>query len=239
MADVPALTLTDVSVSYGDVRACEGISFSVPQGVVAGLVGPNGAGKSTVLKAAVDLVAHSGQVEFFGQPLDRVRKRVGYMPQSAEVDWDYPITVEQVVAMGRYPALGWFKRMGARDRAVVTEALDHVGLVDVAKRQISELSGGQRRRVFVARILAQEPDLYLMDEPFAGVDVASEHVIHHVLKKLRKAGKTVVMVHHDLSTVSKLCDEVSIINRSVVSTGPTKESFTKENVKQAFGLGLL
>lgn len=239
MANVPALTLTDVGVSYGDVRACEGISFSVPQGVVAGLVGPNGAGKSTAMKAAVDLVAHSGQAQFFGQPLDKVRKRIGYMPQSAEVDWDYPITVEQVVAMGRYPALGWFKRMGSHDREVVAGALKHVGLSDVAKRQISELSGGQRRRVFLARILAQEPDLYLMDEPFAGVDVASEHVIHHVLKNLRKAGKTVVMVHHDLSTVSKLCDEVTIINRSVVATGPTAESFTKENVKQAFGLGLL
>lgn len=239
MADAPALTLTDVSVNYGDVRACEGITFSVPQGVVAGLIGPNGAGKSTAMKAALELVAHSGTVGFFGASLKDVRQRVGYMPQSAEVDWDYPITVEQVVEMGRYPSLGWFKRKSAHDKEVIARSLEHVGLSDVAKRQISELSGGQRRRVFLARILAQEPDLYLMDEPFAGVDVASEHVIHHVLKDLRKAGKTVVMVHHDLSTVSKLCDEVTIINRQVVSSGPTAESFTKENVKQAFGLGLL
>lgn len=239
MADSPALTLTGVSVNYGDVRACEDVSFTVPQGVVAGLIGPNGAGKSTALKAAVGLVPSTGSVQFFGQDLERVRGRIGYMPQSAEVDWDYPITVEQVVEMGRYPALGWFKRKSAHDKEIIARSLEHVGLSDVAKRQISELSGGQRRRVFLARILAQEPDLYLMDEPFAGVDVASEHVIHHVLKKLRKAGKTVVMVHHDLSTVSKLCDEVTIINREVVSSGPTEQSFTKENVKQAFGLGLL
>lgn len=234
-----ALELRGVGVRYGEVQAAEDVSFAIPEGVVAGLIGPNGAGKSTVLKAAMGLVPHSGEVRVLGEDIEKVRLRVGYMPQASEVDWDFPITVEQVVAMGRFPSTGWFKRLGQKDRDIIEEALDYAGLNELARRQIAELSGGQRRRVFLARTLAQQPDLYLMDEPFAGVDVASEHVIHHALKRLRKAGKTVVMVHHDLSTVPKLFDHIVIINRTTVASGPTEEAFTPANVKQVFGLGLL
>ena len=161
------------------------------------------------------------------------------MPQVAAVDWDYPITVEQVVTMGMYTELGWLRRANAAHRSRVMEVLDRVGIADLAKRQISELSGGQRRRVFVARILVQAPELYLLDEPFAGVDAASERVIRGVLHELRDHGATIVIVHHDLSTVAELCDHVTILNREIIATGPTSEAFTRENITNAFGLGLL
>lgn len=168
-----------------------------------------------------------------------MRDRVAYMPQSASVDWDYPITVEQVVGMGLYSRVGWFKRLTGAHREEVRHALERVGIVDLAKRHISELSGGQRRRVFVARILVQNPDIFLLDEPFAGVDAASERVIRDVLHCLCEAGKSVVIVHHDLSTVAELCDHVTVINRRIVATGTVEEAFTRETVNAAFGLGLL
>lgn len=237
---VNALNVADLTVTYGAFRAIENISFVVPSGAVMGLIGPNGAGKSTVMKAAIDLIPRqTGTIKFFEQPLDAVRNRVAYMPQSAAVDWDYPITVEQVVAMGLYPKLGWLKRMSPEQRQQVADALERVGIKELARRQISELSGGQRKRVFVARILVQAPDLYLLDEPFAGVDAASERVIRGVLHELRDAGASIVIVHHDLSTVAELCDHVTILNKHLVSTGPVAESFTREYVNEAFGLGLL
>ncbi|MDO4630982.1 MAG: metal ABC transporter ATP-binding protein [Corynebacterium sp.] len=234
-----ALEVTDLNVSYGITTAIENASFTVPTRSVMGLIGPNGAGKSTIIKASIDLIDHTGTVKFFGTNLDRVRKRVAYMPQAASVDWDYPITVEQVVGMGLYAELGWLKRMTAAQKQRIVDALTRVGIPELAKRQISELSGGQRRRVFVARILVQAPDLYLLDEPFAGVDAASERVIRGVLHELRDNGATVVIVHHDLSTVAELCDHVTILNREVIATGPTATTFTKDNVNAAFGLGLL
>lgn len=160
--------MTDVTVSYGATLAIEHATFTVPVGSVMGLIGPNGAGKSTIIKAGLELMDHTGDVRFFGKPLEEVRRKVAYMPQVAAVDWDYPITVEQVVTMGMYTELGWLRRANAAHRSRVMEVLDRVGIADLAKRQISELSGGQRRRVFVARILVQAPELYLLDEPFAG-----------------------------------------------------------------------
>ncbi|BAM26356.1 metal ABC transporter ATP-binding protein [Corynebacterium ulcerans] len=235
----PALTMTGISVSYGPTVALENASIEVPAGAVMGFIGPNGAGKSTLIKSAIDLVDHDGEVSFFGQPLSHVRDRVAYMPQSADVDWDYPITVEQVVGMGLYSRVGWFKRLTGAHREEVRHALERVGIADLAKRHISELSGGQRRRVFVARILVQNPDIFLLDEPFAGVDAASERVIREVLHGLCEAGKSVVIVHHDLSTVAELCDHVTVINRRIVATGTVEEAFTRETVNAAFGLGLL
>lgn len=233
------MSMTDVTVSYGATLAIEHATFTVPVGSVMGLIGPNGAGKSTIIKAGLELMDHTGDVRFFGKPLEEVRRKVAYMPQVAAVDWDYPITVEQVVTMGMYTELGWLRRANAAHRSRVMEVLDRVGIADLAKRQISELSGGQRRRVFVARILVQAPELYLLDEPFAGVDAASERVIRGVLHELRDHGATIVIVHHDLSTVAELCDHVTILNREIIATGPTDEAFTRENITKAFGLGLL
>ncbi|CAB0533544.1 metal ABC transporter ATP-binding protein [Corynebacterium diphtheriae] len=235
----PALVMRNVSARYGSTVAVERASVVVPAGTVMGFIGPNGAGKSSLIKAAIDLIDRDGEVEFFGESLAAYRNRVGYMPQSADVDWDYPITVRQVVQMGLFPRLGWFKRLSGEHRELVDASLARVGIADLAKRHISELSGGQRRRVFVARILAQQPDIYLLDEPFAGVDAASEKVIRGVLHELRDAGKSVVIVHHDLSTVEELCDHVTIINRGVLASGPVSEVFTRETVNKAFGLGLL
>ena len=228
--------MTDVTVSYGATLAIEHATFTVPVGSVMGLIGPNGAGKSTIIKAGLELMDHTGTVLFFGKPLGEVRRKVAYMPQVAAVDWDYPITVEQVVTMGMYTELGWLRRANAAHRSRVMEVLDRVGIAELAKRQISELSGGQRRRVFVARILVQAPELYLLDEPFAGVDAASQETITRVLHGLRDEGRTVVIVHHDLATVPTLCDWTCLLNRTVMGFGPTKEVFTDEMVKQAYGL---
>ena len=235
-----ALAVRDLTVSYGSNRVVDDVSFRVPQGTVMGLIGPNGAGKSTIIKSVIDLISlERGDIRFFGEPLSRSRHRVAYMPQAADVDWDYPITVEQVVAMGLYPKLGWFRRMSAEEKRLVAANLEYVGISDLAKRQISELSGGQRRRVFMARILTQQPDLYLLDEPFAGVDAASEQVIRDVLVELRDQGATILIVHHNLSTVASLCQHVTIVNKRLVASGPIDKAFTKEKVNEAFGLGLV
>ncbi len=234
-----AISVRSVSVNYGAYTAVTDATFEIPAGKVMAFIGPNGAGKSTLLKAITGLQPCTGEINILGKPLDEVRRRIAYMPQSAEVDWDYPVTVEQVVEMGLYPDVGWFRRLQPAHRKRITEAMTRVGIEDLAKRQISELSGGQRRRVFVARVLAQAPEVYLLDEPFAGVDAASERVIRGVLHELRDAGATVVIVHHDLSTIREFCDSVTVVNRRVVASGPVSESFTRDIVNEAFGLGLL
>nr|WP_275436778.1 metal ABC transporter ATP-binding protein [Helcobacillus sp. ACRRO] len=212
-----------------------GVDFRVPQGVVMGIVGPNGAGKSTLIKAMLGLVKPlTGTSEFFGQPLARVRRAVGYMPQSTSVDWDFPTTVLDVVTMGTYGTLGWVRRPGKAERARAIAALEQTGIPDLASRQIGELSGGQRQRVFLARTLVQAPELYFMDEPFQGIDAKSQQAIVTVLHALREQGKTVVIVHHDLATVRDYCDHVTLLNRRIVASGPADEAFTKENIRTAY-----
>ena len=230
--------VTGLSVAYHDRLALRNVTLDVPPGAVMAVLGPNGAGKSTLLKAMMRLVPTlTGRVRFFGQDLARSRSRVAYMPQTAEVDWDFPTTVRDVVTMGTYGHLGWWRRPGAAQRAVVEAALEAAGISDLAGRQISQLSGGQKQRTFVARTLAQEPDVYLMDEPFAGVDVASERAIAGVLDSLRQDGKTIVIVHHDLSTVRRLCTHSLLLSEgSLVSAGPLEESFTTEHLHRAYGL---
>ena len=230
--------VTGLSVAYHDRLALRNVTLDVPPGAVMAVLGPNGAGKSTLLKAMMRLVPTlTGRVRFFGQDLARSRSRVAYMPQTAEVDWDFPTTVRDVVTMGTYGHLGWWRRPGAAQRAVVEAALEAAGISDLAGRQISQLSGGQKQRTFVARTLAQEPDVYLMDEPFAGVDVASERAIASVLDSLRQDGKTIVIVHHDLSTVRRLCTHSLLLSEgSLVSAGPLEESFTTEHLHRAYGL---
>lgn len=230
-----ACSTQNLSVAYRDAPVLRGVDFRVPQGVVMGIVGPNGAGKSTLIKAMLGLVKPlTGTSEFFGSPLERVRQRVGYMPQSMSVDWDFPTTVLDVVTMGTYGSLGWLRRPGKAERARAMAALEQTGIPELAARQIGELSGGQRQRVFLARTLAQEPDLYFMDEPFQGIDAKSQQAIVNVLHSLRARGKTVVIVHHDLATVRDYCDHVTLLNRRIVASGAAARAFTKDNIRTAY-----
>ena len=233
-----ALSVSGLSFAYRDSLVLREVTLDLPQGVVLGVIGPNGAGKSTLLKAVVGLLKPAkGTVACFGQPLQKVRRRVGYMRQASSVDWDFPTTVSDVVLMGTYGGLGWFRRPGTKERDVAgAAALKRVGIPHLAHRPISQLSGGERQRTFLARLLAQQPDLLLLDEPFAGVDAASQETITRVLHGLRDEGRTVVIVHHDLATVPTLCDWTCLLNRTVMGFGPTKDVFTDEMVKQAYGL---
>lgn len=230
-----ACQTTGLSVAYRTEPVLRNVDFVVPAGAVMGVVGPNGAGKSTLIKAMLDLVTPlTGVSEFYGRPLARVRQRVGYMPQSTSVDWDFPTTVRDVVLMGTYGRLGWLRRPRLSEKETAAAAMDHTGITDLADRQIGELSGGQRQRVFLARSLAQEPELFLMDEPFQGIDAKSQQAIVSVLHRLRQQGKTVVIVHHDLATVQDFCTHVTLLNQTVVSSGPIEEAFTSENLRTAY-----
>ena len=234
----PPCAVEHLSVAYHARPVVKDVTLTIPDGSVTAILGPNGAGKSTLLKASMGLVPSlAGSVRFFGQELSRCRDRVAYMPQTAEVDWDFPTTVRDVVTMGTYARLGWWRRPGAAERATAMEALERVGIPELAGRQISQLSGGQKQRVFMARTLAQEPDLYLLDEPFAGVDVASEQAIMQVLRSLRDEGRTIVVVHHDLSTVRRFCTHAVLLSDGLlVAAGPLEEAFTAQTLHRAYGL---
>lgn len=224
-----------LSVAYRRDPVLEAVDFEVPTGVVMGIVGPNGAGKSTLIKAMLGLVPPlAGRTEFFGKPLSTSRQRVGYMPQSTTVDWDFPTTVRDVVIMGTYGSLGWLRRPGRAERQRAETALEATGILELRDRQIGELSGGQRQRVFLARALVQEPDLYFMDEPFQGIDAKSQQAIVGVLHDLRVAGNTVVIVHHDLATVRDYCDHVTLLNKRVIASGPAEQSFTRAYIREAY-----
>ena len=225
----------DLSVAYRESAVLENVSMDVPRGAVMGIVGPNGAGKSTLLKAMLGLVpALTGRAEFFGGTFEQARGRVGYMPQSSSVDWDFPATVFDAVLMGTYGSLGWIRRPGRAERARARDALERTGIGDLADHQIGELSGGQRQRVFLARTLVQAPDLYVMDEPFQGVDAKSQGAILAVLHELRTQGSTVIMVHHDLATVRDSCDYVTLLNRKVIASGPIADAFTTEHLRTTY-----
>ena len=230
------MTIRGLTVSYGQLPAVYSIDLTLPTGSMMGIVGPNGAGKSTLLKAAMGIVpVISGKVSFFGKLLKDTRHQVAYVPQRASVDWDFPATVYDVVLMGLYPSLGLLRRVSRVDKAKVAESLAKVGMEDFVDRQIGQLSGGQRQRVFLARSLTQRADLFLLDEPFAGVDAATETAIMAVLKALQSEGKTVIAVHHDLSTVSAYFDHLFLLNRKAVASGPVAEVFKKDNFVTAYG----
>lgn len=225
-----------LSVAYGEQPALWDASLSLPSGVMAAVVGQNGAGKSTLLKGALGLAPRiGGRSLFFGQELKKVRQRVAYMPQRLAVDWDFPASVVEVVEMGLYGRLGWFRRPGKKERQAAMQALESVAMEDFAARQISELSGGQQQRAFLARALVQRPDLLLCDEPFAGVDKGSEAAIFSVLRDLRDQGAAVAVVHHDLETAKRAFDWVIFVNKTVISAGPISSHWTDEQLATAFG----
>lgn len=231
-----AVEVADLTVAYRDRPVLWDVDVEVPVGVLMAVVGPNGAGKTTLLKAILGLVRPAaGSVRIFGQPIKAVRHLVGYVPQHREVDWDFPTNVLDVVMMGRYGHLGWFRRPGPQERAMALAALEQVGMRELADRQISQLSGGQQQRVFLARALVQDAQIYLMDEPFAGVDALTERAILNIMRSLRARGKTVVVVHHDLQTVREYFDWVLLLNVRRVACGPVAEVFTEENLRQTYG----
>ncbi|MFO0808157.1 MAG: metal ABC transporter ATP-binding protein [Gemmataceae bacterium] len=235
-ARIPAIEVTDLTVAYGEKPVLWDVDLTVPVGVLMAVVGPNGAGKTTLLKAALGLVKPvAGQVKILGEPFTTMRKRVAYVPQRGSVDWDFPTSVLDVVLMGTYARLGWFRRPGKRERADANDALAQVGLTDFAHRQIKQLSGGQQQRVFLARALVQDADVYVMDEPFQGVDATTEQAILDLLQRLRADGRTVVVVHHDLSTVRDYFDWVALLNVRKIAAGPVSEAFTDENLRRAYG----
>ena len=230
------LLIQDLTSGYQKKPVLWGIDLQVPRGKLVGIVGPNGAGKSTLIKAIMGLVPpSSGWVKIFGKPYNENRRRVGYVPQRESVDWDFPVTVMDVVMMGRYGHVGWFKRPKKADREIARDCLDKVKMLPFAKRQISNLSGGQQQRVFLARALAQESDIYFMDEPFAGVDAATETAIIALLHELREKGKTLLVVHHDLPTARNYFDQLLLLNMRVVAYGETEKVFTYELLQKTYG----
>lgn len=234
--DSSPLSIHDMTVAYHRKPVLWDIDLDIPEGKLVGIVGPNGAGKSTLIKAALDLIPRaSGKVRIYGKPYREQRHLVGYVPQRESVDWDFPVSALDVVAMGLYGKLRWFKRVGKKEKELARSALEKVGMLDYAQRQISQLSGGQQQRVFLARALVQDATVYIMDEPFAGVDAATEKAIVALLDSLRTAGKTVLVVHHDLQTISEYFDYLLMLNMRVVAVGPTAEVFTEENLRKTYG----
>jgi manganese/zinc/iron transport system ATP- binding protein len=233
---VPALEINDLTVAYDSKPALWDVDLRVPEGVLMGIVGPNGAGKSTLIKAALNLIPRAaGEVRFYGKPYAQARHLVGYVPQRGSVDWDFPTTVLDVVMMGLYGRLGWFRRPGKRERALALEALEQVSLADLAGRQISQLSGGQQQRTFLARALVQDAQIYFMDEPFAAVDAVTERAIVAILRELRVRQRTVLVVHHDLQTIPDYFDWVALLNVELIASGPTATTFTDDNLRRAYG----
>ncbi len=230
------LSVRGVTVSYGEKPAVFSVDATFPANAMSAIIGPNGAGKSTLLKAALGVIPRlSGEVHVFGQPIEDARERIAYVPQRASVDWDFPTTVIDVVQMGLYRKVGLLGRLSGQMKSRALDCLERVGMADFAQRQIGQLSGGQQQRVFLARALAQDADLYLLDEPFAGVDAATERAIIDVLKLLKADGKAVVAVHHDLSTVRDYFDHVFLINVRRIAEGPVSTAFTTENLQATYG----
>lgn len=230
------LSIHDMTVAYHRKPVLWDIDLNIPEGKMVGIIGPNGAGKSTLIKAVLDLTPKtSGRVLIYGQPYKQQRHRVGYVPQRESVDWDFPVSALDVAAMGAYGRIGWCLPVRRKHRLQAMEALDQVGMAALAHRQISQLSGGQQQRVFLARALVQETDLYLMDEPFAGVDAATESAIVTILRRLQSRGRTILVVHHDLQTVPEYFDYVILLNLRLVAHGPTAQAFTHANLQKTYG----
>jgi ABC-type Mn2+/Zn2+ transport system ATPase subunit len=230
-----ALTVKDLFVSYHGNEAVQNISFSIEQGKLVGIIGPNGAGKSTLLKALLNLIPRDkGEVEVYGKNFNELRKSVAYVPQRSNIDWDFPINVLDTVLLGTYPNLGLFKRPKKTEKEWAIQCLRRVGMGDFGKRQIGELSGGQQQRVFLARALAQKSEIFFLDEPFVGIDVSSEETIITILKELKDSGKTILVVHHDLSKVSDYFDQLILLNKELISFGDIDQVLRAEVLSKAY-----
>ncbi len=228
-----------LSVSYGSKRVLTNIYLQIEKGSLVGVIGPNGAGKSTLFKSILGLVEpNAGDIKIFGEEIRAQRKRIAYVPQRDDVDWSFPATVMDIVLMGRYPHLGIFQRIGQQDREIALRALQDLGIEAFRDRQIGALSGGQQQRVFIARALAQQPDIFMLDEPFVGVDITTEEKIISILKAQADAGKTLLVVHHDLANVRTYFDSVILLNQRMIAYGKTDEVFTDQNVALAYGAQL-
>jgi manganese/zinc/iron transport system ATP- binding protein len=231
-----AIEAHNLTVSYNRRPVLWNVDFELPEGQIIGIIGPNGSGKTTLLKAIMDLVPKSsGYVKLFDQSIDEVRERISYVPQRETVDWDFPASVMDVVLMGRYRKGNLMKRLNKQDHELAIEALEKVNILEFSNRQINQLSGGQQQRVFIARSLAQGADLYIMDEPFVGVDAATEAAILNLLQDMRKRGKTVVVVHHDLQTAKAYFDWIVLLNTRLVASGPKEEIFKESLLQEAYG----
>lgn len=235
----PLLKIEGLSVAYGPVLALHNVSLELPSSSLVGVIGPNGAGKSSLLKGILGMVPLSGKITIAGQSLAQARQRISYVPQRSAVRWDFPVTVEEVVMMGRYKRIGWVKFPGKVDRRIVADTLAQVGMYDLRKRQISQLSGGQQQRVFVARALAQQGDIMLLDEPLTGVDTTSQEVIMSLLERLRGEGKLIVMATHDLNTAARKCNYCCCINHRLIAFGTPEQIFKPEVLAETYGGNVL
>ncbi len=232
-----ALEIEDLTVAYNYKPVLWDIDLEVPEGVLMAIVGPNGAGKSTLIKAILGIIdTITGKIKIFGKAYEKQRKAVAYVPQKGSVDWDFPTTVLDVVMMGTYGSLGWIKRPKSEQKKQALDALEKVGMTAFRHRQISQLSGGQQQRVFLARALVQNAKIYFMDEPFQGVDATTEITIVNILKELRKQGKTVIVVHHDLQTVPEYFDWVTFLNVKRIAIGAVKDIFNDDNLSKTYGV---
>ncbi len=230
------IEIHDMTVAYHKKPVLWDIDLTLPEGQLIGVIGPNGAGKSTLIKSILELIPKaSGWVKIYGRPYREMRSLVGYVPQKESVDWDFPVNVREVVLMGLYGRLGWFRRPGKEETRLAEESLERVGMEDYSKRQISQLSGGQQQRVFLARALAQDAQIYLMDEPFAGVDASTEKAIIRLLNELKTKGKTVLVVHHDLQTIREYFDWLIMLNMRIIASGDVDAVYTKENLQRTYG----
>lgn len=234
-----AISVRDLSVSYYDNTVLRNISLEIGEGGLVGVIGPNGAGKTTFIKALLGLLpTDSGEVLLFGQKVQKQRKWIAYVPQRSLIDWDFPINVLDTVLLGTYPHLGLLRKPGRAERELAFACLEEVGMADCSSRQIGELSGGQQQRVFIARALAQRPNLFFLDEPFVGIDAHSEEMIISILRRLRDEGKTVLIVHHDLNKVNDYFDDVLLLNRELIGFGPVEQVFNKDLLAAAFAAQL-
>lgn len=232
----PVVEVHDLTVSYDTKPVLWNVDFSLGSGILAGIIGPNGAGKSTLLKSVMQLIEpQSGYVKIFDKELDDIRHRVSYVPQRESVDWDFPSSVMDVVLMGNYQKRGLFRRYNKEDKALALQSLEKVGMQAFVKRQISQLSGGQQQRVFLARALTQQADLYLMDEPFAGVDASTEESILQLLIEMANSGKTILVVHHDLQTAFKYFDWMIMLNTRLIASCPAKDALNEEIIQETYG----
>jgi ABC-type Mn2+/Zn2+ transport system ATPase subunit len=230
------IDIKGLNVSYDKKNVLNNVYANIEKGYSYGVIGPNGAGKSTFFKAILGLVEYSqGDITVFGEDVEKVRKKLAYIPQKDNFDWDFPATVEDIVLMGRYPHKNIFQKLNHHDKAIALEAMNKMQIEDLAKRQIGKLSGGQQQRVFIARALCQEAEIFFLDEPFAGVDVLTEEKIIQNINLLKESGKTFILVHHDLTTVQKYFDKVILINQRVIAFGDTSTVFTQENLSRCYG----